>query len=106
MHKFVLQAPANAALSVLRAWMHAGARLLTLSSKDGICCPHRLVVGAVVVAPVARKANALFSNLKVVPDLDQNHAVIGLVLRIALDGVSGHRAASCAPVFQCRSQWF
>ena len=45
------------------------------------------MVGAVVVEPVTRKANALFSNLKVVPDLDQNHAVIGLVLRIALDGV-------------------
>ena len=100
-----------AALSVLRALMHAGACLLTLSSKDGICCPRRLTVGAVVVAPVARKANVPFSSLKVVSDLDQDHALIVLVLRIALEVcassscASGHGAASGAPIFQCRSQW-
>ena len=42
---------------------------------------------AVVVAPVARKANVPSSSLRVAPDLDQNHALIVLDLRIALDGV-------------------
>ena len=83
-----------AVLSVIRAWMHAGACPRTLQSRDGICCPRRPTVEAVVVAPVARKANVPFWTLVVAlpaaraaPDLDQNRALTALDLRIGLDGV-------------------
>ena len=54
---------------------------------SGVALCSSNTVGAVAVAPVARKANVPFSSLRVAPDLDQNHALIVLDLRIGLDGV-------------------
>ena len=73
-------------------------RLDACQSRDGICCPRRSTVGAVVVAPVARRhlADVPFWSpvvaLPAAPDLDQNRALTVVELRIGLDG------APAAPV--------
>ena len=86
------------------------------AKQHGICCPRRPMVGAVVVATVARRHPAdvpfwsLFVALpaaRAAPDLDQNRAQTVLDLRIGLDGVLRQlpcqRPRCCSPTLPSSS---